>query len=47
MKQTKAKAKLADDQTYLDIVGEISIELIRGKIVFQFKAIVVKNLGPD
>jgi len=47
IKPTKVKAKLADDKTYLDVVGEISIELVRGKRTFQFKAIVVKNLGPD
>ena len=47
MKPTKVKAMLADDKTYLDVVGEISIALVRGKILFQFKAIVVKNLGPD
>ena len=47
IKPTKVKAKLADDKTYLDVVGEISIEVVRGKMIFQFKAVVVKNLGPD
>ena len=47
MKPINVKAKLADDKTYLDVVGEISIEVVRGQIVFQFKAIVVKSLGPD
>ena len=47
IKPTKVKAKLADDKTYLDVVGEISIELVRGKQSFKFDAIVVKNLGPD
>ena len=47
IKPTKIKAKMADDQTYLTVVGEISIELQRGKSNFKFDAIVVKNLGPD
>ena len=47
IKPTKVKAKLADDKTFLDVVGEISIELSRGKISFKFNAIVVRNLGPD
>ena len=47
IKPTRVKAKLADDKTYLDVVGEISIELLRGKMTFKFDAIVVKNLGPD
>ena len=47
IKPTNVKAKLADDKTYLDVVGEISIVLVRGKIDFKFKAVVVRNLGPD
>ena len=47
IKPTNVKAKLADDKTYLDVVGEISIEVVRGKMVFEFNAVVVKNLGPD
>ena len=47
IKPTKVKAKLADDKTFLDVVGEISIELTRGKVSFMFNAIVVRNLGPD
>ena len=47
MKPTKVKAKLADNKTFLDVVGEISIYVTRGKMSFKFNAIVVKNLGPD
>ena len=47
MKPTKVKAKLADNKTFLDVVGEISINVTRGKMSFKFNAIVVKNLGPD
>ena len=47
IKPTNVKAKMADDKTYLEVVGEISIELQRGKISFKFDAIVVRNLGPD
>ena len=47
IKPTKVKAKLADDKTFLDVVGEISIMLTRGKVNFNFNAIVVRNLGPD
>ena len=47
MKPTKVKAKLADNKTFLDVVGEISIDLIRGKMSFKFNAIVVTDLGPD
>ena len=41
IKPTKVKAKLADDKTFLDVVGEITIMLTRGKVI------VVRNLGPD
>ena len=47
IKPTKVKAKLADNKTFLDVVGEISIDLTRGKMSFKFNAIVVTNLGPD
>ena len=47
IKPTKVKAKLADDKTFLDVVGEISISVTRGKMSFKFNAIVVRNLGPD
>ena len=47
MKPTKIKAKLADDKTYLEVVGEIDINLTRGKTSFKFEAIVVTQLGPD
>ena len=47
MKPTKVKAKLADNKTFLDVVGEISINVTRGKMSFKFNAIVVKNLGAD
>ena len=47
MKPTKIKAKLADDATFLDVVGEISIVLTRGKFTFTFNAVVARNLGPD
>ena len=47
IKPTNVKAKMADDKTYLEVVGEISIELQRGKIVFKFDAVVERNLGPD
>ena len=47
MKPTTVKAKLADNKTYLDVVVQISVELTRGKVNFEFNAIVVTNLGPD
>ena len=47
MKTTKVKARLADNKTFLDVRGQISVLLVRGKISFKFDAIVVKNLGPD
>ena len=47
MKPTKIKAKLADGKTYLEVVGEIEINLTRGKTCFKFEVIVVKELGPD
>ena len=47
IKPTEVKTKLSDDKTFLDVVGEITIMLTRGKVNFKFNAIVVRDLGPD
>ena len=47
MKPSNVRAKLADNKTYLDIVGKVSVEFIRGKHSFKFDAVVATNLGPD
>ena len=47
MKPTKVKARQADNKTFLDVRGQISVSFVRGKISFKFDAIVVKSLGPE
>ena len=38
IKPTKVKEKLADDKIFLEVVGEISVNLTRGKMTFKFNA---------